>query len=133
MIQEKSEMRVLSLAFRLGTFAIASAAIFSPVSIAVAAPAASIAGSWKGPFLSTNFTFEFTQAGTGWTGRYQSEKYGKWVDLENVSFTDGALRFSFPSKPPSNFTLKIDSKGKALNGTGKFGEMDVPLALTRAS
>lgn len=126
-------MRLLTVAFRLGTVAMASTAIFSPAAIAVAAPAQSIAGSWKGPFLSTNFTFEFAQTGTGWTGRYQSEKYGKWVDLENVSFTGGALRFSFPSKPPSNFELKIDAKGKALNGKGKFGEMDVPLALTRAS
>lgn len=126
-------MRVLSVAFRLGTVAIASAAIFSPVSIAVAAPAPSIAGSWKGPFLSTKFTFEFTQAGAGWTGRYQSEKYGKWVDLQNVSFAGGALRFSFPSKPPSTFTLKIDSAGKALNGKGNFGKMEVPLVLTRAS
>lgn len=126
-------MRDLSVAFRLATIAVASTATFSPVSIAIAAPAPSIAGSWKGAFLSTNFTFEFTQAGTGWTGRYLSEKYGKWVDLQNVRVADGALHFSFPSKPPSNFTLKIDSKGKALNGTGKFGEMAVPLALTRAS
>ncbi|HEU0134563.1 MAG TPA: hypothetical protein VFR28_07045 [Allosphingosinicella sp.] len=117
----------------MGTVAIASATIFTPVTIAVAAPAPSIAGSWKGPFLSTNFTFEFAQAGTGWTGRYQSEKYGKWVDLQNVSFTNGALRFSFPSKPPSSFELKIDAKGKVLNGKGKFGEKEVPLALSRAS
>ena len=126
-------MRVPSLAFRLVTVAILSTATFSPVSIVVAAPAPSIAGSWKGPFLSTNFTFEFKQAGTGWTGRYQSEKYGKWVDLQDVTVTDGALRFSFPSKPPSSFILKLDSAGKALNGTGKFGEVPVPLALTRAS
>lgn len=126
-------MRVLSVAFGLGIAAIASTAAPGPGSVAIAAPAPSIAGTWKGPFLGTNFTFEFTQAGSGWTGRYQSEKYGKWVVLQNVTFADGALRFSFPSKPPSSFTVKIDSKGKALNGEGKFGEMAVPLALTRAS
>lgn len=126
-------MRLLRVAFKLGAAVAASTAMLSPAAIAVAAPAPSIAGSWKGPFLSTNFTFEFKPAGAGWTGRYQSEKYGKWVDLQNVSFTDGALRFSFPSQPPSSFTLKIDATGKALNGTGKFGDMPLPLALTRAS
>jgi hypothetical protein len=127
-------MRVLSVALRLGTVAIASTTMFSPVSIAIAAPAPSIAGSWKGPFLSTNFTFEFTPSGNGWAGRYQSEKYGKWVALQNVSFTGGALSFSFPSKPPSTFTLKIDAAGKALSGSGKFGpDLTVPLALTRVS
>lgn len=127
-------MRKLSIAFRLGAAAILSTAAFSPISVAIAAPAPSIAGSWKGPLLSTNFTFEFTQTGTGWTGRYQSEKFRKWVDLQEVSFADGTLRFKFPSKPPSIVTLKIDSKGKALTGSGKFGpSLDLPMTLARAS
>lgn len=127
-------MRVSKVAFRLAAAALASAAMCSPISVAVAAPAASLAGSWKGPFLSTNFTFEFRQAGNGWTGRYQSEKYGKWVDLQDVSFTEGTVRFSFQSKPPSTFTLKLDPAGKALNGSAKFGpHAALPLTLTRAS
>lgn len=126
-------MRSSSVAFRLGTAAIASMAICSPISIAIAAPSSSIAGSWKGPFLSTNFIFDFTQTANGWTGRYQSEKYGKWVDLQGVSFANGTLRFNFPSKPPAAFTLKIDAAGKALSGSGKFGTLAVPLTLSRAS
>ncbi|HEX8483405.1 MAG TPA: hypothetical protein VF650_16015 [Allosphingosinicella sp.] len=126
-------MRALSVAFRLGVAALASTAICSPTSVAIAAPAPSIAGSWKGPFLSTNFTFDFTQTAKGWTGRYKSEKYGKWVDLQNVSFADRTLRFDFPSKPSATFTLKLDSAGKALTGSGKFGSMAVPLTLSRAS
>lgn len=127
-------MRSLSVAFGLGIAAIASTVVSSPVSIAIAAPAPSIAGSWKGPFLSTNFTFEFSQTANGWTGRYQSEKYGKWVVLENVSFNDGTLSFIFPAKPPAPFTLKIDRAGKALSGTGKFGPtLVLPLTLARAS
>lgn len=127
-------MRLLSVAFRLATAAIASTAVCSPISIAIAAPAPSIAGSWKGPFLSTNFTFEFTQTANGWTGRYQSEKYGKWVDLQNVTFANGTLSFVFPAKPPAPFTLKIDRAGKALSGTAKFGPtLTLPLTLARAS
>lgn len=127
-------MRLLSMAFRLGSAVIVSTAVCAPVSIAIAAPAPSIAGSWKGPFLSTNFTFEFTQTGNGWTGRYQSEKFRKWVDLQDVSFADGTLRFKFPSKPPSTVTLKIDAAGKALSGSGKFGpSLDLPMTLARAS
>lgn len=127
-------MRVLRIACRLAAVAVASTAICNPISIAVAAPAPSIAGSWKGPFLSTNFIFEFKQTGNGWTGRYHSEKSGKWADLQNVIFTDGTLRFSFKSQPPSTFTLKIDAEGKALNGSASFGPYPaLPLTLTRAS
>ena len=127
-------MRVTRVAFKLAVAVAAATAVCSPASVAVAAPAPSIAGSWKGPFLSTNFIFEFKQAGNGWTGRYQSEKYGKWADLQNVSFSEGTLRFSFESQPPSSFELKIDAAGKALNGSARFGpHAALPLTLTRAS
>ena len=127
-------MRVLTMGFKLAAAAVAATAVSGPISIAVAAPAPSIAGSWKGPFLSTNFIFEFKQAGNGWTGRYQSEKYGKWVDLQNVSFAEGTVRFTFESTPPSTFTLKIDAAGKALSGSARFGEhAAMPLTLNRAS
>lgn len=131
-------MRVPSIAFTLAAASFTAAAICSPVSVVLAAPAPapapSLAGSWKGPFLSTNFIFEFSQAGTGWTGRYRSDKSGKWVPLQNVSVVDGVLRFSFESQPPSSFTLKLDGAGKALNGTAKFGpHPPLPLTLTRSS
>lgn len=127
-------MRVRMIALKLAAAAIASTAVCAPISIAAAAPAPSIAGSWKGPFLTSNFIFEFRQAGNGWTGRYQSEKFGKWVDLQNISFTDGTLRFSFNSQPPSTFTLKIDATGKTLSGSASFGpNPPLPLTLTRAS
>lgn len=104
------------------------------VPAAIAAPAPSIAGAWKGPFLSSNFIFEFKHDGKGWTGRYQSEKFRKWVDLQNVTFVDGTVRFEFVSQPPSTFTLKIDSTGKELNGSATFGgNAPLPLMLTRAS
>jgi hypothetical protein len=127
-------MRVSTMALRLAAAAVTAAAAFTPIAVAVAAPAQSVAGSWKGPFLGTNFTFEFKQAGNGWTGRYQSEKFGKWVDLKNVSFADGTLRFSFQSQPPSTFELKPDSAGKALNGSARFGQhAALPMTLARIS
>jgi hypothetical protein len=127
-------MRVPSIAFTLAAATSTAAAICSPVSVALAAPAPTLAGSWKGPFLSTNFIFEFSQAGAGWTGRYRSDKSGKWVPLQNISVVDGVLRFSFESQPPSSFTFKMDPAGKALNGTAKFGpHPPLPLTLTRSS
>ena len=127
-------MRIPGLVFGLTAAAFVSTAICSPVSVALAAPAPSIVGSWKGPFLGTNFTFEFRQAGNGWTGRYQSEKYGRWADLQDISFADGTLRFSFASQPPSTFTLKLDAAGKALSGSAKFGpHPPLPMTLARAS
>ena len=127
-------MRVPSIALTLAAATVTAAAICSPVSVALAAPAPSLAGSWKGPFLSTNFIFEFSQAGAAWTGRYRSDKSGKWVPLQNISVIDGVLRFSFESQPPSSFTLKMDRGGKALNGTAKFGpHPPLPLTLTRSS
>lgn len=127
-------MRVLTAAFRFAAAAAAATAVCSPVSTAVAAPASSLAGSWEGPFLSTKFTFEFTQAGDGWTGRYRSDKFGKWTNLHDVSFTDGVLRFSFKSQPPSKFMFKVDPSGKALNGSAQFGPHPaLPLTLTRTS
>lgn len=114
--------------------AVAAAAMCSPISVAVAAPASAIAGTWKGPYLSTVFTFEFTQTADGWTGRYQSEKYPRWVNLQNVRVADGIVRFDFPSTPRAPFTLKIDAAGKSLSGSGKFGpDMERPVTLARAS
>ena len=127
-------MRVLRIGFGLAAAVGAATVIGSPIAVAVAAPARSIAGSWKGPFLGTNFIFEFKQSATGWTGRYQSEKYGKWADLKDVSFTNGALRFSFASQPPASFDLKVDAAGKALKGSAKFGPHPaMPLTLARVS
>lgn len=127
-------MRVPTLAYRLAAAAVVSTAMCSPTFVAVAAPAPSIAGSWKGPFLGTTFIFEFSQASNGWTGRYQSEKYGKWADLQNISYADGHLRFSFASQPPASFSFKVDPAGKALNGTAQFGPHPaMPLTLARAS
>ncbi len=129
-------MRVLTAALKLAAAAVASTAMCSSACAAevaaVAAPAPSIAGAWRGPFLSTNFMFEFSQAGDVWTGRYQSERSGRWVDIRDISFTDGTLSFSFQTQPPASFTLKMDAAGKALNGSAKFGELaTLPLTLTR--
>ncbi|HEX8579514.1 MAG TPA: hypothetical protein VF655_07950 [Allosphingosinicella sp.] len=121
--------RALKIALRIATCAIASAAICTSVP-AAAAPAPSIAGSWQGPLFGTVFTFEFTQSATGWTGRYQSEKYGKWADLQKVSFADDVVRFSFDSKPPLSFELKIDAQGKTLNGTTMFAQHAIAVNLT---
>lgn len=123
-------------AFRLAAAAVTAMAIGGPLSVAVAAPASSpsVAGTWKGPLAGYSFTFEFKQTGNGWTGRSQSDKSDKWSDLQNISFTDGTVRFSFVSQPPSSFTLKIDEAGKALNGSVKFGPYPpLPLMLTRVS
>ena len=125
-------MRVPLVILGLAAVAVTVGAVGGSASVAVAAPAPSFAGAWKGPFLSTQFIFEFKQAGTGWTGRYRSDKSGKWADLQNISVADGTLRFSFQSQPPSSFALKLDKSGKALNGTAKFGpHPPLPLTLTR--
>lgn len=125
-------MRTQIAALRLATAGVVITGIAGLASVAIAAPAPSIAGTWKGPFLSSNFIFEFKQSGGSWTGRYQSEKFRKWVDLQNVTFADGTLRFTFQSQPPSDFTLRIDATGKVLNGWATFGKNPpLPLLLTR--
>ncbi len=127
-------MRVPAFARRLATATVVSTVIFGPISTVAAAPAPSIAGFWKGPWVGTNFVFEFRQAGNGWTGRYRSDKSGKWADLQNVSFSGDTVRFSFASTPPSSLTLKIDSAGKILTGSAKIGpHPPLPLTLSRAS
>ena len=129
-------MRVPALVLKLALAAVVSTATFSPASVAFAAPAParSIAGSWKGPFVGSNFIFEFRQAGAGWTGRYWSDRSKKWADLQNVSVSGNIVRFSFNSTPPSNLTLKIDRAGKVLQGSAKMGPLGaMPLTLSRAS
>jgi hypothetical protein len=130
----ENSMRVPNIVLKLAAAAVVTTAVFSPAAMAVAAPASPIAGAWQGPFLSTNFIFEFQQAGNGWTGRYRSDKSGKWADLQNVVVADGTIRFSFESQPPSSFELTVDKGGKALKGSAKFGpHAALPLTLTRAS
>lgn len=127
-------MRVPAFVRRLATATVVSTVMLGPISSAVAAPAPSIAGSWKGPWVGTNFVFEFRQAGNGWTGRYRSDKSGKWADLHNVSFSGDTVRFSFASQPPSVLTLKIDPAGKVLKGSAKIGpHPPLPMTLSRAS
>lgn len=103
---------------------------------AIAAPASapSIVGTWQGPFLGYTFTFEFTQAGNGWTGRYKSDKNNKWSDLREITVTDDTLRFTLKSQPPSVYTFKIDAAGKMLNGSVQIGQFPTALLnLTRTS
>ncbi|MGA9582183.1 MAG: hypothetical protein WBR13_09465 [Allosphingosinicella sp.] len=127
-------MRVPPLVLKLALAAVVSTATFSPASVAFAASERSIAGSWKGPFVGSNFIFEFRQAGTGWTGRYWSDRSKKWNDLQNVRVSDNVVRFSFDSTPPSSLTLKIDRVGKVLQGSANLGPLGaVPLTLSRAS
>lgn len=127
-------MRVPAFARRLATATVVSTLMFSPISAAAATAAPSIAGSWKGPWVGTNFIFEFRQAATGWTGRYRSDKSGKWNDLHDLSVSGDTVRFSFASKPPSVLTLKIDRSGKVLSGSAKIGpHRPLPLTLSRAS
>lgn len=105
-----------------------------PAAIAAPAPAPSVAGTWKGPFLGYTWTFEFKQTPTGWTGRYQSDKANKWVEFQNLRVVNGAVRFTVVSQPPSVYTLKIDAAGKALTGSAQIGEFPtMPLNLTRVS
>jgi hypothetical protein len=107
--------------------------MFAPISTAAAA-APSIAGSWKGPWVGTNFVFEFRQVGNGWTGRYRSDKSGTWNALHDLTVSGDTVRFSFASKPPSVLTLKMDRAGKVLNGSAKIGpHPPLPLTLSRAS
>lgn len=127
-------MRVPTACLGLAAAAAVATAICSPTAVAIAAPAPSIAGAWQGPFLGTNFIFEFRQTDSGWTGRYQSEKFRKWADLQDISVADGVVRFSFKSEPPSKFTLKIDPSGKALDGSASFGpHAALPLTLVPVS
>lgn len=127
-------MRVSDFVLRLTIATAVSTAISAPISTAVAAPAPSIAGTWKGPLIGANFVFEFRQAANGWTGRYTSDRAGKWIPLENIRFSGDTVRFSFESTPPSILTLKIDKAGKVLKGSAKFGpHPPLPLTLSRAS
>lgn len=128
-------MRVPAFARRLAAATVISTVMFAPISTTAAAAAApSIAGSWKGPWVGTNFVFEFRQAGNVWSGRYRSDKSGRWADLHNVSVSGDTVRFSFASKPPSVLTLKIDRAGKVLSGSAKIGpHPPLPLTLSRAS
>lgn len=124
----------MRFALRMVTLSLTTMAALGPVSIAVANPAPSVAGTWQGAFLGTNFTFEFSRTASGWTGRYRSDKSGKWADLQAVAVTEATVRFAFQSQPPSTFTLMLDAAGQTLTGDAKFGEHAVlPLALTRAS
>jgi len=105
-----------------------------PAAVAAPVAASSVAGTWKGPFLGYTFTFEFTQSGKGWTGRYRSDKGNKWVDLQNLQVTDGSVRFNVVSQPPSLYTLKLDAAGTTLKGSVQIGQFPVmPLNLARAA
>ncbi|WP_125471467.1 MULTISPECIES: hypothetical protein [unclassified Sphingomonas] len=102
--------------------------------IAVAQTSPSPAGTWRGGFIGSDFTFELKQSASGWTGRYTSAKAGKWADLQAVSVVANEVRFKFESQPPSAFVLTLDPTGRTLTGTATFGDHPpLPLTLTRAS
>lgn len=104
-----------------------------PAVIAATPSAPSVAGSWKGPFLGYTFTFEFKNEAGRWTGRYQSDKAFKWVELQNLQVSGGSVRFEVESRPPSLYTLKLDDKGRTLVGTAQIGQFPaMPLNLTRS-
>lgn len=112
----------------------ATLAVTAPAAAVAPAAAPSVAGTWKGPFLGYTFTFEFKQVANGWTGRYQSDKANKWVELQNLEVSDGTIRFSVVSTPPSVYMLKVDATGKALAGAAQIGQFpSMPLNLTRVS
>lgn len=91
-------------------------------------------GSWSGPFVGTTFIFEIQKNGTGWSGRYRSDKSSKWLDLQNVEVLNDTLKFSFVSQPPSSFKMKLDPSGAMLIGTATFGPHEpLPLTLKRIS
>lgn len=105
-----------------------------PAAVAAPAPAPSVAGTWKGPFLGYTFTFEFKQTDKGWTGRYESDKANKWVELQNLEVVNGTVRFTVVSQPPSVYTLKLDPMGNALTGSAQIGQFPtMQLNLTRVS
>lgn len=129
-------MRVSTLSVRTALAALLMTTLLGgmPAAIAAPAPAPSVAGTWEGPFLGYTFTFEFKRTGNGWTGRYQSDKAYKWVELHNLEVADGTIRFTVISQPPSVYMLKVDATGKALTGSVQIGQYPViPLDLTRAS
>lgn len=130
----ETDVRTMILMLRATMLSLAPAVALSSATVAVAQPAPSVSGAWKGAFLGTNFTFEFSQTANGWTGRYQSDRSGKWAELQNVVVSGATVRFTFASQPPSSFTLTLDPSGSALNGTAQFGDHPpLPLALTRAA
>ena len=86
-----------SVGMMIGSLTAATFLMTSPVAIAAPAAAPSVAGTWKGPFLGYTFTFEFKQAAGAWTGRYQSDKANKWVDLQNLAVADVTIFFFFVS------------------------------------
>lgn len=108
-------------------------AVVVPASAVMAKPAATVEGSWKGSFLGSEFTFEFTRSGDAWTGRYWSQKSGKWAGLEDVTVVGDTVRFTFTSQPPSAFELRLEPGGTSLTGSATFGQHPgLPLTLARA-
>lgn len=130
-------MRMITLASSLALAVAVSGTLPGPAGSTLAQSprsVSSVAGKWAGPFLGTNFVFELEQTADGWSGRYMSDKSGKWAPLQDISVEDGVIRFSFESQPPSSFAMKLDQGRNALTGMATFGpNPPLPLTLNRAS
>jgi hypothetical protein len=125
-------MKVIRISLAIGAASLIFPLWISTASVAAVAPASSIAGSWSGPMLGKNWTFEFSQNGENLTGRFKIDNASKWTDVQSITYVDGLVQLSVESLPPSSFQFKIDSAGKAMTGSVRFGEQGpFPLTLTR--
>ena len=95
-------------------------------------PASCIEGSWTGSFLQTDWTLEFRRVGSGWSGRYRTVRYNKWVDLRSVAVAGDVVTFAIEATPRCSFALKLDASGVNLAGEMRVeGHPPLPFAAVR--
>ncbi|MBX9644703.1 MAG: hypothetical protein K2W91_11455 [Novosphingobium sp.] len=122
-------MRISRMLIPIALCAAATGA-WAQSSITAANTQTSVIGSWTGAMFNGEFTFEFSNSDKGLIGRLKSNPNGKWLPLENVTFTNGTLLFDLNSQPRSSFSLKPDASGKFLVGNVIIGqEKDLPMPL----
>ena len=112
----------MALKFRFAFFsAMASSLYFIGVFLpactaAQAVDASPVAGSWTGQFGRGQWTFEFSNEGGEWTGRYMDTRHQRWHPLHNIRVSGRSVSFNIESTPQLSFSLSVDEANMVLSG-----------------
>jgi hypothetical protein len=105
----------------------------APAAASAQAPvASSIEGSWIGPFVGFEWTFELKRQDGGWSGRCMSSKTGNWHNLKSVKVSGSSVSFEMEATPVIRFELEMSSSGRDLSGLVDIGSArKLPFAAVR--